>query len=294
MKRSKKHNIFTNKSIFLVAIFIFFNVLGISYAYFKSEVEVTNILSTGEIRLVFIQDYNIEPDESVKDFKVDIRDEAFVFSGNVSPHYQGILTYNVQNTSGIPILYREEVILPNETKSFQLDIGTGNYEWEHTYFQWNSKYETFGPWEKELIISGFLHEETSPPPIFKKITGGGQLKNNNNSFGFNIHSVEEGVKVNLNYNDVKNNIHINSTNKFADNITGVYDDNGNLIGLEFFISEYTQTSENKDFSTIFIRVVDNGEPGVNDEFFLSIKEGEGKGYDSGDPIINSGNIQLHK
>jgi hypothetical protein len=133
---------------------------------------------------------------------------------------------------------------------------------------------------------------------FKKITGGGSIehnksgKNNGKSYGFNVMPKKDGLSVNLQYTDhnnqLFNNIHVN---EYAYNVTSIMD-NKQVVGIEFdVIGEI-----DKENGRLHVKMVDYGEPGRDDQFFLEVIDGpEGtKNYQSGDENVTGGNIQIHR
>jgi hypothetical protein len=133
---------------------------------------------------------------------------------------------------------------------------------------------------------------------FKKITGGGTIehkktsKSSKKSYGFNVMPKKEGVSVNLQYTDHNNqifkNIHVN---EYAYNVNPIMD-NKKVVGIEFdVIGEI-----DKEIVRLHVKMVDYGEPGRDDKFFLEVIDGpEGiKNYKSGDENVTGGNIQIHR
>ncbi len=144
----------------------------------------------------------------------------------------------------------------------------------------------------------------SPQFGFKKVTGGGYVENDKNkqSFGFNMLPDEQGLRVQLEYNDhLKSNktdvvkIKIDNYAMSLKQKLAEIKENGKTIGIEFdTVGEVTSSTSGKQNSTIHIRVVDRGEPGTKDEFRLTILDGPNKGYTSQSGIIQGGNIQVHQ
>jgi hypothetical protein len=133
---------------------------------------------------------------------------------------------------------------------------------------------------------------------FNKITGGGTIehnksgKNKGSSYGFNVMPKKDGLSVNLQYTDHNNRIfkkiHVN---EYAYNVTSIMD-NKIVVGIEFdVIGEI-----DKEIGRLHVKMVDYGEPGRDDKFFLEVIEGpEGiKNYKSGDENVTGGNIQIHR
>lgn len=158
--------------------------------------------------------------------------------------------------------------------------------------------------QKNPLAIGGNNVIIAPQFGYKKITGGGYVENDKNkqSFGSNMLPDEQGLRVQLEYNDhlkssktdvVKikiDNYAMSLKQKFAE-----IKENGKTIGIEFdTIGEVTSSTSGKQNSTIHIRVVDRGEPGTKDEFRLTILDGPNKGYTSQSGIIQGGNIQVHK
>jgi hypothetical protein len=133
---------------------------------------------------------------------------------------------------------------------------------------------------------------------FKKITGGGTIehkkssKNNGKSYGFNVMPKKDGLSVNLQFTDHNNqffkNIHVT---EYAYNVNPIMD-NKIVVGIEFDVVGEID----KEIVRLHVKMVDYGDPGRDDIFFLEIIDGpEGiKNYKSGDENVTGGNIQIHR
>lgn len=155
-------------------------------------------------------------------------------------------------------------------------------------------------------------ESNKNPEInFRRITGGGTLigpdyeSKANYSFGFNICQDNIGLKANLEYNEGHHGKA--STKKgeanplqikikgYASNIKLISTENGTGVEFDIPCVIRTLTSNNeREINTAHIKIVDNGDPGSDDKFNLTIIDGPIKGYTSGASNIQSGNIKIHK
>ena len=117
-----------------------------------------------------------------------------------------------------------------------------------------------------------------------KVTGGGAQLNKDTNFGFNVQS-SDGItfKGELEYQDRAANINLHSVDmKFLSvNPSGT---NATFSG--------TATVNGKEGFTFKVYVEDNGEPGSNDKFSITIKEVPG-GYTKS-VTLAKGNVQIHK
>jgi hypothetical protein len=141
-------------------------------------------------------------------------------------------------------------------------------------------------------------EHTNRDIGFKKITGGGTIehkktsKNTDKSYGFNVIPKKDGLSVNLQFTDHNNQIfkyiHVN---EYAYNVTPIMD-NKIVVGIVFdVIGEI-----DKEIVRLHVKMVDYGEPGRDDKFFLEVIDGPKgiKTYKSGDENVTGGNIQIHR
>ncbi|MGF3105777.1 hypothetical protein [Rossellomorea sp. DUT-2] len=155
----------------------------------------------------------------------------------------------------------------------------------------------YGYWKKSLVFTGNIAEVQQTQPIqFTKITGGG--KQSGNSFGFTINALNQGMNVQLEYNDHQRDTdltQIKVNNKSATNIKQIRDKDGVVIGVQFNVTGGVKSdSSDKDQEMdLDIKIVDYGEPGNQDEFELKITNGQYEGYTSGNGKIESGNIKIH-
>ena len=135
-------------------------------------------------------------------------------------------------------------------------------------------------------LGTILNDDELPPPpppegTPGKITGGGAELANGVNFGFNVRSTDgTSFDGNLQYNDKNQNIKLHSTSMtfleiFADGTSGIFEGTGKVNGQAV---------------TFTIEVQDNGEPGKQDWFSISIPE---LGYEESGTLAK-GNIQVHK
>lgn len=137
---------------------------------------------------------------------------------------------------------------------------------------------------------------------FSRVTGGGfvtSCSGGKNSFGFNFTPDITGqtLTVHLEYNDHQTGtdpiqIHADTVVSLND-ATDVEDANETDLGIEFNTMADVRTATGDQQELIHVKVADNGEPGTNDIFQLTIVSGPDAGYTSGNPVISGGNIQLH-
>jgi hypothetical protein len=133
---------------------------------------------------------------------------------------------------------------------------------------------------------------------FKKITGGGTIehnktrKNSGKSYGFNVIPKKDGLSVNLQYTDHSNqflkNIHVND---YAYNVNPIMH-NQVVVGIEFDVIGEIE----KESVRLHLMMIDNGEPGKDDQFSLEVIDGpeEFKNYKSGIENVTGGNVQIHR
>jgi hypothetical protein len=150
----------------------------------------------------------------------------------------------------------------------------------------------------KFTLSFIAEEYVNRDLGFKMVTGGGTVEHKNssgkkgNSFGFNVLPKKDGLSVNLQYTDNQNkklkDIHVND---YAYNVSEIIE-NKVVIGIEFDVIGEIDKQEVR----IHVKVVDNGEPGKNDKFYLEVINGpkEYIGYISGNENMTGGNIQVHK
>lgn len=124
-----------------------------------------------------------------------------------------------------------------------------------------------------------------PPPSPGKVTGGGQIAVSDEvgaSFGFNIvfQEGDSAPKGELQYVDHSDNMKVHSHDMIS---LRVWDQK---TKAEF---EGYCTIDHEEECTFYVYVEDNGEPGKNDVFEITLSTG----YSAGGTILN-GNIQIHK
>jgi len=133
-------------------------------------------------------------------------------------------------------------------------------------------------------------DETPPPGgDCGKITGGGWIVGTPSGAkaSFGVSGGMQGDKFwgNLNYVDHGQGLHVRSTA-----VTGYDNDSASADGRIIHYNVLIGTSE----GTATVRVVDNGEPGRDDIFEITLSNGYTAGGELGGARPGGGNIQLHK
>jgi hypothetical protein len=142
--------------------------------------------------------------------------------------------------------------------------------------------------------ANFLFDCTSeePPPEggdCGKVTGGGWIVGTPTGAkaSFGVSGGTQGAKFwgHLNYVDHGQGLHVRSTE-----VTGYDDDPASPDGRIIHYNVLIGTAE----GTATVRVVDNGEPGAQDIFEITLSNGYRAGGELGGAQPGGGNIQLHK
>jgi hypothetical protein len=125
------------------------------------------------------------------------------------------------------------------------------------------------------------------PPIYgyAKVTGGGEISVGSGSatFGFNAQPNESGgAKGEFNYVNHATGLHVNGK---VDNIVVIEINTDNSPKTVLFSGTY-------DGGTFIVTVQDNGEPGVNDQFGVTLSGSQPEVTSM--RTISKGNIQFHK
>ena len=119
-------------------------------------------------------------------------------------------------------------------------------------------------------------------PTPGKVTAGGAQLDKNTNFGFNIQSNDgDSFKGQLEYRDKTAGINIHSADMTL------------LSVSEDHLSAVVEGMA-KDGSTFTILVEDNGEPGKNNFFLITIKDSNGQVIYEQEGNLSKGNIQIHK
>lgn len=135
------------------------------------------------------------------------------------------------------------------------------------------------------------HEEPPVPPAdveCGKVTGGGWIRlasGGKASFGVSGGVRGTGFWGHLNYVDHDTGLHVRAT-AVTGYDTDPADSNGRIIRYNVIIGTATGTAT--------VRVVDNGEPGKDDIFEITLSTGYSAKGDLGGGRPGGGNIQLHK
>jgi hypothetical protein len=135
---------------------------------------------------------------------------------------------------------------------------------------------------------------TPPPPLYPpiKVTGGGQIPVPNPdstgqaTFGFNAQPDKKGgAKGNFNYVNHMSGLHVNG------DVTSIQVIEVNPNGSPKTVL-FSGTWEGGSF---FVTVQDNGEPGTNDQFGVTVTTAAGALIEvTSQRVISNGNIQFHK
>jgi len=125
------------------------------------------------------------------------------------------------------------------------------------------------------------------PPFYGsvKVTGGGQISVGSGSatFGFNAQPNKSGgAKGEFNYVNHATGLHVNGK---VDNIVVIEVNTDNSPKTVLFSGTY-------DGGTFIVTVQDNGEPGLNDQFGVTLTGSQSEVTSM--RVISKGNIQLHK
>jgi hypothetical protein len=142
-----------------------------------------------------------------------------------------------------------------------------------------------------LVTAGITAgSQPTPPPAGEcgKLTGGGWIPTTSGAKA--SFAVSGGIRSgsywgHLNYVDHGTGMHVESTS-----VTGFQNDPQNADGR---IITYAVTIDGTA-GTATVRAVDNGEPGRNDIFEITLSTGYHAGSDLGGSHPGGGNIQLHK
>jgi hypothetical protein len=110
------------KKIIIAASIIVLNIIGISYANFNEGISLKAHVSTSDIQIAF-GDGDLEYIQgTVFNSKVDYANDRLTVIAEVYSDYKGILHYTVENTGKLPVKINNEVIEPNNQKSFRMNI----------------------------------------------------------------------------------------------------------------------------------------------------------------------------
>jgi hypothetical protein len=141
-----------------------------------------------------------------------------------------------------------------------------------------------------LVTAGISGGKGTPPPAGDcgKLTGGGWIPTSTGAKA--SFAVSGGIRDgaywgHLNYIDHGTGMHVESSG-----VTGFKNDPQSATGR---IITYAVTIDGKA-GTATVRAVDNGEPGRNDIFEITLSTGYHEGSDLGGSHPGGGNIQLHK
>jgi len=122
---------FSGKNIIIGVSLILLNIVGISYAHWSEQLEITSSITSGKADAIFCKDYNLEvirgngsltaarqKDEYDKWTIMDV-------SGKVEPGYKAFLHYCVINTGTVPFVFDDQHIKLDNGIVLQLSQKSG-------------------------------------------------------------------------------------------------------------------------------------------------------------------------
>jgi len=129
LKRKSVKRSNSAKKVIIAASIIVLNVIGISYANFNENINLLANASTSNIEVAFRNGDLKHISGNVIGSHVEYESDKLTVIAEVYSDYQGILVYTVENNGRLPVKVNNEIIEPNDYKSFQIDVDssfTGN------------------------------------------------------------------------------------------------------------------------------------------------------------------------
>ena len=112
------------KKVIIAASIIVLNAIGISYANFNENINLIANVSTSSIEVAFRSGDLKHISGNVVGSHVEYESDKLTVIAEVYSDYQGILFYTVENNGRLPVKVNNEIIEPNDYKSFQIDVNS--------------------------------------------------------------------------------------------------------------------------------------------------------------------------
>lgn len=113
------------------------NLVGVTYAYYHDNLHIFSSMTTGNIELVFDDNYYVEPTKGIKNVKIDTNHNELHITADIKKKYEGVLHYTVHNVGSIPIEIKGKIIKPHEKKELTVAINAQFTDKKIPYIQWS-------------------------------------------------------------------------------------------------------------------------------------------------------------